>query len=319
MADIVPIPEPPGFPIIGNIAEIDKELPMRSFDELATKYGEIYRLRFPGRTMVLVSTHALVNEVCDEKRFKKIPGGALAEVRNGVHDGLFTAQLEEPNWGIAHRVLMPAFGPISIRGMFDEMHDISTQLCMKWARHGNSNSITVTDDFTRLTLDTLALCAMGFRFNSYYSTELHPFINAMGDFLSECGVRSQRPPLPSFFYRNQDAKFAADIEILRKTADTVLQERKAVKSDRKDLMAAMLSGIDPKLGVTMSDQSIVDNLITFLIAGHETTSGMLSFAFYQLLKHPAAYRKAQEEVDRVVGKGPIKVSLLEQSRSASSY
>lgn len=51
-------------------------------------------------------------------------------------------------------------------------------------------------------------------------------------------------------------------------------------------------------------------MITFLIAGHETTSGLLSFTFYYLLKHPAAYEKAQQEVDDKIGKGPITVDHL---------
>lgn len=50
--------------------------------------------------------------------------------------------------------------------------------------------------------------------------------------------------------------------------------------------------------------------VTFLIAGHETTGGTLSFAFYNLLKNPEVYRKAQEEVDRVAGEGPITVELV---------
>lgn len=54
----------------------------------------------------------------------------------------------------------------------------------------------------------------------------------------------------------------------------------------------------------------MDNMITFLIAGHETTSGLLSFTFYYLLKNPAAYEKAQQEVDTVIGKGPITVDHL---------
>lgn len=45
-------------------------------------------------------------------------------------------------------------------------------------------------------------------------------------------------------------------------------------------------------------------------AGHETTSGTLSFAFYRLLKNPDSYRKVQEEVDEVIGKGPIKVEHI---------
>ncbi|KAI0384686.1 cytochrome P450 [Hypomontagnella monticulosa] len=309
MSGTTPIPEPPGLPFLGHVTEIDREVPLRSFVSLADKYGEIYRLRLPGRSIVVGSSHRIVDELCDEKRFIKIPKGALYEIRNGVHDGLFTAKIEEPNWGIAHRVLMPAFGPMSIRGMFDEMHEIATQLAMKWARYGPQHPIEVSDDFTRLALDTLALCSMGYRFNSYYTADLHPFLAAMGDFLTESGLRPNRT-MPTWFYRNEDAKYFQDIETLRKTADEVLQERKRNPSDRKDLLHAMLSGVDPKTGQHMSDTSITDNLITFLIAGHETTSGLLSFAFYELLKHPEAYRKAQQEVDTVIGKGPITVEHM---------
>lgn len=223
---------------------------------------------------------------------------------------LTQARPEEPNWGIAHRVLMPAFGPMSIKGMFDEMHDIASQLAMKWARHGPETPIMVTDDFTRLTLDTLALCAMDYRFNSYYHDEMHPFIQAMGDFLTESGNRTRRMPFSSIFYRDVDRKYQEDIELMRKTADDVLKARKEHPTDRKDLLSAMLAGVDPKTGQKMSDQSITDNLITFLIAGHETTSGLLSFAFYQLLKHPEAYQKAQKEVDEVIGEGAITADHL---------
>jgi len=54
-----------------------------------------------------------------------------------------------------------AFGPLSIRSMFDEMHDIASQLVVKWARFGPMEKINVTDDFTRLTLDSIALSAFG--------------------------------------------------------------------------------------------------------------------------------------------------------------
>ncbi|KAF2667506.1 cytochrome P450 [Microthyrium microscopicum] len=310
MAGIVPIPEPPALPFLGNITDIDQEFPLGSFIRMADTYGEIYKLHLGSRSIVVISSQALLNEVCNEKRFSKKVSAALSEIRNGVHDGLFTATgPEEPNWGKAHRVLVPAFGPMPIHDMFDEMHDIASQLALKWARHGPSHQIQVTDDFTRLTLDTLALCAMDFRFNSFYSEELHPFIEAMGDFLVESGQRSRRT-LPAFWYRKKDQKFQADIDILRKTSDDVLKERKANPSDRKDLLGAMLKGKDPKTGEGLSDSSITDNLITFLIAGHETTSGLLSFVFYQLLKHPETYQQAQKEIDEVIGTGPIKIEHM---------
>ncbi|KAJ8133538.1 hypothetical protein O1611_g91 [Lasiodiplodia mahajangana] len=306
------IPQPPGWPVLGNALDIDPDVFLLSMKSMGARYGEIYRLHLGGKAQVVLSSYRLVAEALDETRFRKSISAPLAEIRHGVRDGLFTARDGEPNWGIAHRVLMPAFGPTSIRGMFDEMHDVATQLAMKWARHGSDASIMVPEDFTKLSLDTLALCAMGFRFNSYYKDELHPFISAMGDFLVESGNRSRRPPLPSIFYQGRDAKFFTDIELLRHTASEVLQERKGSvgTNKREDLLCAMLNGVDPKSGERMSDDSIIDNLITFLIAGHETTSGLLSFAFYGLLKNPETYRKAQEEVDNVIGKGKLAVEHL---------
>lgn len=195
--------------------------------------------------------------------------------------------------------------------MFDEMHDIATQLAMKLARHGPQSSICVSDDFTRLALDTLALCAMDFRFNSYYREDLHPFIRAMGDFLTECGKRGKRPSFaPNFLYRAANDKFQDDMAIMRKTADQVVEARKESPSGRKDLLAAMLNGVDPTTGDKLSDANITDQLITFLIAGHETTSGMLSFAFFHLLKNPANYQKVQQEVDRVMGRNKITVEHI---------
>jgi cytochrome P450/NADPH-cytochrome P450 reductase len=73
-----------------------------------------------GRARVFISSHELVDEVCDEERFTKVVSAGLHEIRNGINDGLFTANYPgEENWAIAHRILVPAFGPLMIRGMFD--------------------------------------------------------------------------------------------------------------------------------------------------------------------------------------------------------
>ncbi|KAF2761981.1 cytochrome P450 [Pseudovirgaria hyperparasitica] len=305
------IPGPSSLPIIGNIADIDAEFPHGTFLRWAEIYGPIYQVTILGKRVVVIGSQEYMNEISDESRFTKQLNSSLRQVRNGVHDGLFTAfGPEEKNWGIAHRVLMPAFGPLSIRNMFDQMHDISAQLAMKWARHGPEYKINVVDDFTRLALDTLALCAMDYRFNSYYRDEMHPFIDAMGDFLLESGNRGRRPGFMAPFYRKTDQKYWDDIKVLQKTAGDVVTARRSRPNDNKDLLNAMLNGKDPKTGETLSDESITDNLITFLIAGHETTSGMLAFTFHFLIKNPQAYQRAQEEVDTVIGRDKITVEHM---------
>lgn len=79
-----------------------------------------------------MGSRELFHEVCDEKRFHKHVDGPLEAMRLGVHDGLITAHTEEQNWAIAHRIAMPAFGPLKMRELFDPMMDIIQQLCLKW-------------------------------------------------------------------------------------------------------------------------------------------------------------------------------------------
>ena len=180
------IPSPKGYPFIGNILDIQDEVPVHGLERLIDIYGPIIKLNLLGRKRITIANVELLEELCDEKRFWKTPGDgvtALSDKKRGAagagkdHKGLFSAPSEEDlDWQQAHRTLMPAFGPLSIQQMFGEMHDIASQLVLKWARMGPSYRIPVTSDFTRLTLDTIALCAMDYRFNSFYQDDMHPFV-----------------------------------------------------------------------------------------------------------------------------------------------
>ena len=65
-----------------------------------------------------MGNYALAKDLFDKTKFQKGVTGPLAQVRHATADGLFTAFSGEPNWEIAHRVLMPAFGPLNIKAMF---------------------------------------------------------------------------------------------------------------------------------------------------------------------------------------------------------
>ena len=125
------IPQPKPYPLLGNAPEIDREAFIQSMMQLAREYGPIFRLQLPSDEFIIVSSQELVNELCDEKRFDKKLSGPLIHQRDNAGDGLFTSKTQEPNWGRAHRILMPAFGPASIKNMFDPMWDIAEQLLLK--------------------------------------------------------------------------------------------------------------------------------------------------------------------------------------------
>ncbi|THU98682.1 cytochrome P450 [Dendrothele bispora CBS 962.96] len=306
----VPIPQPPRIPFIGNVASLDREVPINGFILLAKQYGEIYKLDLLGRTVISVNSYALANEVSNESKFKKVVGAALVQVRHLVGDGLFTAYNDEPNWAIAHRLLMPAFNTMSVRDMFEDMRDLCDQLLLKWERFGPENIIDPADDYTRVALDTIALCSMSYRLNSFYTNDQPKFAEAMTDFLKECFLRASRPSIVQAMMPGATAKFEEDKKFMTSVAERILNERRENPIDKKDLLNTMLLSKDPKTGQGLPDEAIINNLLTFLIAGHETSSGMMSFMTYYLIKNPETWRKLQNEVDEVTGGEPLQVQDL---------
>ncbi|KAF7347083.1 Fatty acid hydroxylase [Mycena venus] len=320
----VPIPQPPTIPFIGNVTSLEREVPLRSFRLLAKTYGEIYQLDLLGQRILYVSSYKLVNEISDDTRFHKRVTGPLREVRNLVGDALFTAEDNEPNWGIAHRLLMPAFGTLAVKDMMEEMRDISNQLLLKVlgtvstptayaprsellipARFGPNAVIDPSDDFTRVALDTIAYCSMSHRLNSFYTDQQPEFAVAMGDFLRESGQRFVRPRILQAVMHGKTTKYQADIKTMKDLADQIVATRKSHPVPKHDLLDIMLNSRDPKTGQAMTEQSIAENLLTFLIAGHETSSGMMSFMVYFLLKNPEKMRKLRTQIDEVLGDRPI--------------
>ncbi|MCY9013795.1 bifunctional P-450/NADPH--P450 reductase [Bacillus inaquosorum] len=301
MKETSPIPQPKTFGPLGNLPLIDKDRPTLSLIKLAEEQGPIFQIHTPAGTTIVVSGHELVKEVCDEERFDKSIEGALEKVRAFSGDGLFTSWTHEPNWRKAHNILMPTFSQRAMKDYHEKMVDIAVQLIQKWARLNPNEAVDVPGDMTRLTLDTIGLCGFNYRFNSYYRETPHPFINSMVRALDEAMHQMQRLDFQDKLMVRTKRQFHHDIQTMFSLVDSIIAERRSNgDQDEKDLLARMLNVEDPETGEKLDDENIRFQIITFLIAGHETTSGLLSFAIYYLLKHPDKLKKAYEEVDRVL-------------------
>ncbi|WP_147296298.1 cytochrome P450, partial [Halobacillus trueperi] len=302
MNHIENLPQPKSYGPLGNLPGIDKEKPVQSFMKHARELGPIYQLQFPGRVSTFISNARFAAEICDETRFDKKVGPALQKVRAFGGDGLFTSGTEEPNWKKAHNILLPSFSQQAMKGYHEKMIDLASQLIQKWARLNPNEEVDVPDDMTRLTLDTIGLCGFNYRFNSFYREDSHPFIEKMVRALDESMSQTQRLGIQDKLMVRSKRQFKEDIDYMFNLVDQLIEERKqAGDQGEDDLLGHMLKGKDPETGEALDDENIRFQIITFLIAGHETTSGLLSFAMYYLLKHPDKLQKAYEEVDEVLG------------------
>ena len=306
MADTLePIPKPHGHLIVGNLFDVDPHKTMESLTALAKEYGPIYQVDLPGgNSRIVVSSPSLVDELCDEEHFDKMPGPGLRALNDGpAGHGLFTSETQDPLWRRAHNILLPAFSQDAMRGYHARMLDIAVQLMQKWERLNPDDTVDVPADMTRLTLDTIALCGFDYRFNSFYRDSQHPFVQAMLGTLSAAQTVSSQLPLQKKVDRRASRQLEIDGEFMAQTVRRIIAERRASGLVGKvgDLLDRMLTGVDRQSGEALDETNIVAQCITFLVAGHETTSGLLSFAINALLKNPEVLAKAYDEVDRVLG------------------
>jgi len=298
-----PIPQPPTRPVVGNMLSLDSSAPVQNLARLAKELGPIFWLDMMGAPLVIVSGHDLVDELSNEKRFDKAVRGPLRRVRAVAGDGLFTADTSEPNWSKAHNILLQPFGNRAMQSYHPSMVDIADQLVKKWERLNGDEEIDVVHDMTALTLDTIGLCGFDYRFNSFYRRDYHPFVESLVRSL-ETIMMIRGLPLENLWMQKRRRDLAGDVAFMNKMVDEIVAERRKnaeAAEGKKDMLGAMMTGVDRATGEQLDDVNIRYQINTFLIAGHETTSGLLSCTLYALLKHPDVLKKAYEEVDRVLG------------------
>ncbi|GGM13792.1 hypothetical protein GCM10010129_67400 [Streptomyces fumigatiscleroticus] len=291
----------PGVPVVDISATGPGRAPIQQAMDLMREHGPVLVRRLHGRDTLFVADPDLVTELADDRRFAKHIGPALENVRAFAADGLFTAYNDEPNWAKAHDILMPAFALGSMRTYHPVMLKVARRLIEAWDRAARSGRpVDVPEDMTRMTLDTIGLAGFGYDFGSFARDEPHPFVASMVRCLEWSMTRLAR--VPGRDHSAADAAFRDDAAYLARVVDEVIAARTAGdEAGAEDLLGLMLTARHPADGTALDAANIRNQVITFLIAGHETTSGALSFALYYLAKHPTALRLVQREADALWG------------------
>jgi len=116
--------------------------------------------------------------------------------------------------------------------------------------------------------------------------------------------------LPDWMPHPGKEKARSAVAFLRTTLGSVIAARRRSGEERGDLVSMLLDAADPETGRRMTDEEIIDNLMTFITAGHETTALGLAWTFHLLARHPDCQTKLFEEIATVTGGGPLMAEHL---------
>lgn len=296
-------PHPPGrLPVLGDIRAIKIRGPVLSMldwppDVWPMAAFQAFRQRF-----VFVGGAEVAAELCDESRFQKVLTPGVAALREFAGDGLFTAQSSEPNWRLAHELLMPAFTKPAMQNYHPLMLEAISELFDFWDRRGDV--IDVAPDMTRLTLETISRAAFGEDLGSFERDTPHRFVSAMVAALKagqRIGGLSGMPGSKALATGVNRANAGHRRYIDTMLDDLIAGRRRRGDAGETDLLAIMLKANAARGDAALDDRNIRFQILTFLVAGHETTSGALSFALYHLSRDRELLARAHAEVDAILG------------------
>lgn len=293
------MPHPPGRdPEMLDAPNSDFVKPMQKLFEWSQELGPIFETRSPGFGMVVASGADICRELFDDDVFEKYTGFGMEAFRPITGDGLFTARNEEENWGLAHRVLMPAFSKDALGRYHGPMSDSVSRFAQAWQNH--SGPVNVASEATKLSLDVIGRAGFGYDFGTLGpEAGRHPYVNAMGEALTFS-------VLPPNLQEQRRGEFEGWVRTLNDTVDAVIEDRKGnPKREQQDLLDAMLSNVDPETGRTLSEQNIRYQITTFMVAGYGTTASLISFALMYLYSHPEVLSDVRREAAEVTaGRAP---------------
>ncbi|EFG79824.1 unspecific monooxygenase [Mycobacterium parascrofulaceum ATCC BAA-614] len=276
--------------------------PIQSMLRQVRDLGPISVRKIFDTEIVTVGEADLVAELNDDTRFTKYAGFHLSALRAIVGDALFTAENEEPNWQLAHDILAPAFTREAMSGYHPTMVQVARHLLARWDAAADRRArVDVSADMTRLTLETIGRVGFGYRFGSFDGDRPHPFVTAMIRSLRYANL-SMPPPLVHRVLAGSARRHREDVATMERIVDEVMAARGGGTAPATpDLLDRMLRTAHPESGHRLDPVNIRRQIITFVVAGHETTSGALSFALYYLTRDPQVLARAQAEVDALWG------------------
>ncbi|XP_073433809.1 cholesterol 24-hydroxylase-like isoform X2 [Dendrobates tinctorius] len=269
-------------------------------------YGPVIRINNLHTTTILTVSPESVKEVLMSPKY----------LRDWYYDRLFSlfgerfmgkgllSNRNHEQWHKQRRIMDPAFSRTYLIGLMGTFNEKAEEMMGKLQEKADGKChVAMHTLLSRTTLDVISKVAFGMEMNSLENDET-PFPRAISLVLR--ALVEMFDPFIRFSWKKRAfvKEVQESVRLLRKTGKECIEKRKKAIQDGEeismDILTQILKGAAVE-GYCEDTEDLMDNFVTFFIAGHETTANQLSFTVMELARSPEILEKAQDEVDEVIG------------------
>lgn len=288
-------PGPSGLPYIGQAFNFTRD-PLRFFSGLASKYGDISSFTLGGARAFFVCHPDYIREVLITQRTHFTLSPLRKRLIAVVGHGLFTSE------GDLHarqrRLMQPVFRKSRIEAYAGSIAELSRRTRDRWQP---GTEIDLTDETMKLTMLVAA--------RALFEDDIEADAEAVSSNLAvllEFFTRISSPflglwlklPLPS------SRRFHTAVRDLDAVIYRMIARRRNAGATGVDLLSLLMQAKDDETNVVMTEKQLRDEILTLLIAGHETTANLLGWTLYLLSQDAESDARLHSEVRNVLGGRP---------------
>jgi cytochrome P450 len=271
--------------------------PIAYFDAVFRTFGDVAAFRAWPFTSFFIVHPDHIKHVLQENNQGYVKGIVIAKLKVLIGEGLFTS--EGDFWRRQRRLAQPAFHRQRLAGFAEAMTAATEGLLDRWAARARSGEpFDVSAQMSMLTLDVVGRTLFGRGLadqSDRVSAGLLEALELMNDRVTSF------VPSPMWWPSAANRRLRHAIGTLDRVVYEIIETRRRDPESGGDLLSMLMQARDEETGESMTDRQLRDEVMTFLLAGHETTAMALSWTWYLLARHPEVERRLATEVASALG------------------
>ena len=289
-------PGPRGDFLLGSLRRVQHE-PLELLREGFREYGDVVRYRF-GNTHAFLLAHPdhIRHVLHDNHRNYDKNNVDYAMLRRLLGNGLLTS--DGAFWLRQRRLMAPMFHRQRVAGFCNLMVNSTLEMFDLWEELALiGEPLDIADEMARLTLKIVA--------KALFSADVSDDAGAIGAALTEVNRQLGEFSLLDMFWMiptPRKRRFRAAVRALDQVVGKIIDQRRRSAHRNQDLLSMLLEAVDEETDQGMTPRQVRDEVLTLLLAGHETTANALTWTWYLLAQNPAAADKLHQEVVGVLGR-----------------